>query len=297
MKNSPSLWLDSFPLPQRDDHKYTRGQVSLLGGVEMTGATCLAAHAASRVGAGLVTIISPTFHYKIGADRVNPTLVYRSFKPHIIVKDNTSFTDHMKHAGERGRNVCVIGPGLGQDEAQLSRTIVLNVLEHKTPVVLDADALNIFSGNPKELFNALHDDVVITPHSGEFRRLFPNIGTKGKDAAMRASQEILGTLVMKGAQSLVAQQCKETVICEDAPPNLATAGSGDVLSGIIAGLMAQGMDGYGASCAGVWIHSKAAESFGYGLVSSDLPDLIPSIVQELCKNYLDLANNCAKTTN
>ena len=281
MENKPELWQDKLIPPSAEDHKYTRGQVTLLGGMEMTGATCLAAHAASRTGAGLITIISPTFHYQKKPDTVDPTIIYRCYRPNFIVLENTSVTDHLKQSEPKGRNICVIGPGLGTGDGNISRSVILSVLQRKTPVVLDADALNVFQGNPKELIEALHEDVVLTPHAGEFKRIFPKLNTIPKDAAERAVNNQLFTLVYKGANTVITKQGKNTIINNDAPPTLATAGSGDVLTGIIAGLMATGMKPYDAAGAGVWIHGKAAELAGFGMVSSDLPDFIPKVMQEL----------------
>lgn len=282
MKNEPALWLEKFPRPLAEDHKYSRGMVTVLGGMDMTGATRLAAEAAARIGAGLVTILSPTFHYRKRSENVDPTLVYRAACPaHIIVRDNTSLLDFMKQTEPKARNVCVIGPGLGPDEPQMTRTLVLGILGRKTPVVLDADALNAFQANPKELLAALHENAVITPHQGEFARLFPNIGTKGADAALRAAREISATVVLKGNKTAIAQSEKDPVVNENAPPALATAGTGDALAGLIAGLIAQGMDGSDAACAAVWIHGRAATLFGPGLVAADLPGLIPGVLQEL----------------
>lgn len=281
MKNEPAVWMTHFPRPQADDHKYSRGMVTVLGGMEMTGAACLCAHAASRIGAGLVTIISPVFHYRKKPEAVNPTQIYRSFKPHIIVRDNTSLLDFMKQTEPKGRNVCVIGPGLGPDEPQITRSLILGVLGRKTPVVLDADGLNAFQANPQELFKALHKDAVLTPHAGEFKRLLPAIGTKGRDAATRAAREFEAVLVLKGPKTVIAQGEKEVIENLDAPPALATAGTGDVLAGLIAGLMAQGMPAFEASSAAVWAHAAAATRFGPGLTASDLPDQVPAVLQDL----------------
>lgn len=282
MKNEPALWLEHFPRPQAEDHKYSRGMVTVLGGMEMTGATRLAAESAARIGAGLVTIISPTFHYRKRPEAIDPALAYRaSCAAHIIVRENTSLMDFMKQTEPKARNVCVIGPGLGPDEPQMTRTLVLGVLARKTPVVLDADALNAFQASPKELLAALHENAVITPHQGEFGRLFPTIGTKGADAALRAAREIAATLVLKGHKTAIARGDADPTVNDNAPPSLATAGTGDVLAGLIAGLMAQGMTGLDAARAAVWVHGRAASLFGPGLVASDLPGLVPPVLQEL----------------
>jgi len=281
MKNEPALWMPHFRWPQADDHKYARGMVTVLGGMEMTGAACLAAHAASRSGAGLVTIISPVFHYRKKPEAINPTLIYRSFKPHIIVRDNASLLDFMKQTEPKGRNVCVIGPGLGPDEPQITRSLILGILARKTPIIIDADGLNAFQGNPQELFKALHDQAVLTPHVGEFRRLFPSIGTKGRDAATRSAREVQAVIVLKGPKTMIAQGEKEIVENQEAPATLATAGTGDVLAGLIAGLLAQGMPAFEASGAAVWIHARAASRFGPGLIAADLPDLVAHVLQDL----------------
>jgi ADP-dependent NAD(P)H-hydrate dehydratase / NAD(P)H-hydrate epimerase len=281
MNNELALWAKNFPKPIDTDYKYSRGQVFILGGIEMTGAACLAAHAAARIGAGLVTIISPTFDFQIKENSQSPISIYRNFMPNIIVREGMSFLDYIRQAERKGLCVPVIGPGLGNDTATI-RKIVVTALKRNKPIILDADALNAFGGQPDQLFEALHSDVILTPHRGEFNRLFPNlIEMDSQTAVSQACATLKGVLVLKGAKTIIAQKEKTMIINDISSPYLATAGTGDVLAGIIAGLVAQGMPCFESACAGVWVHGRAAQTFGAGLIASDLPDLIPQVLQEV----------------
>lgn len=281
MNNDPILWNKSFPWPNDQDNKYTRGQVIALGGIEMTGAICLAAYAASRIGAGLISILSPCFHYKSSVNLNNIASIYRSYKPHIIVKENMSLLDLVKQAEMKGNVACIIGPGLGMQEHQVSQKIILNILARKVPIVLDADGLNVFQYNPEELFAALHENVILTPHTGEFKRLFKQTDATDLKSLQNAVDRLPSTLVLKGSKTLILQSGQEPIINQLAPAFLATGGSGDVLTGIIAGLLAQKMKPFQAAAAGVWVHSQCARVFGPGLVATDLADLIPQALQDL----------------
>lgn len=270
LENDIGLWCANLPVPKDTDHKYTRGQVAVLGGPEMAGAACLTAHGASRIGAGLVMIISPFFDMPRRDGAYDPMSVYRSFMPHLIIREGQSFLDFVRQAERKGRVVPVIGPGLGPDYG-IIRRIVVGALKRNKPVVLDADALNAFEGHLDELLAVLHAEAVLTPHEGEYVRLF-------KQSDFKATKAVI---IRKGARTFISREDRENVVNTTASPYLATAGSGDVLAGIVAGLMAQGMPAFEAACAGVWMHGKAAQIHGPGLIAGDIPNLIPKVLQEV----------------
>ncbi|MCC6718685.1 MAG: NAD(P)H-hydrate dehydratase [Acetobacteraceae bacterium] len=246
-RNTPALW--TLPRPTAIDHKYTRGHVTVLGGATMTGAARLAAAAARRVGAGLVTITAPHATAPI----------YRAGDPGLLV-DSTPLAALL---GDGRRTVWVCGPGLDLAEARAALPVLLDA---RRLSVLDAGALTACAGAPGLLRGA----TVLTPHSGEFARVF---GPPGPDrvAAARAAAASTGAVVLlKGADTIIAAPDGRVAINDSAPPWLATAGSGDVLAGAIAGLLAQGMPPWQATCAAVWLHGAAARRAGPGLIAEDL---------------------------
>lgn len=245
-ENAPGLW--ELPRPGPASHKYTRGHVTVLGGAEMTGAARLAAGAARRAGAGLVTIAA-----------LGSADVYRAGEPGTIVSD-APLDEQLRDAR---REVWVCGPGLGQDAA---RRVLPQLLAAGRRVVADADALGAHAGHPE----ALRGCAVLTPHEGEFAKLFGPVGDD-KLAAVRGAAARTGAVVLlKGADTVVAAPDGRCAVNASAPPWLATAGAGDVLAGLIAALLAQGMTPWDAACAGVWLHGRAAALAGPGLVAEDL---------------------------
>lgn len=267
-ENGPELWLRGYPFPALDGHKYQRGEVLVLGGETMTGASRLSAQAALRAGAGLVTLAAPSAAWEIYAAALTCAIV-RRFDG--AVEFDALLADHR-------RNAIVIGPGAGTGIA--TRHCVTSALATRRAVVLDADALSSFAEQPDLLFDAIRGPCVLTPHEGEFARLFAAKGDKlarARTAAVTSNAVVL----LKGADTVIAAPDGRTVINANAPPELATAGSGDVLSGIIAGLLAQGMDAFDAACAGAWLHGEAGRSVGLGLIASDLPDALPAILKQL----------------
>src|SRR5262245_50259790 len=277
--NGPSLWGRSFPRPSAEGHKYARGHVVVVsGGASTTGAARLAARGALRAGAGLVTIASPREALAINATE----------NVAVMVRPVDGAAELNKFLADKRRNAVVLGPGGGVGAAM--REQVLAGLASEAAVVLDADALTSFADDPAELATAIRrhpgGSAVLTPHEGEFLRLFKAIYKDTQDhskveKARMAARFCGAVVVYKGADSVVAAPDGRVSITDNGPPNLATAGSGDVLSGIIAGLMAQGMRSFEAACAGVWLHGEAAAEFGPGLISEDLPDMLPRVYRAL----------------
>lgn len=263
--NTPSLWMSALPSPKPEMHKYDRGCALVFGGESMTGAARLAATACMRMGAGLCIVVAPT---------KDAGTIYRTTLPaHIIVED---FTKMEAHLADMRRNVVLIGPGAGKTKDK-----VLKVLASKKACVLDADALTAFEGDTASLFKNLHDKCVLTPHEGEFKKLFPHLTGLNIQRTEKASVEAGCTVLLKGNDSIIAAAGRDTVTHDESAPFLATAGSGDVLAGMITGLMAQGMVPFEATCAAVYVHRMMGRSFGIGLVASDLPELIPFVLKDL----------------
>jgi len=274
MVNDPALWADEVPSLEDSGHKYARGHaLAVSGGMTHTGAARLAAMGALRVGAGLVTVASPGEALMVNAAHLTAIMLERCDGPE----------DLAGLLSTRKRNAVVLGPALGVGEK--TRALVRAALETCANVVLDADALTSFAEAEREtLFTLTKDRAVLTPHTGEFERLFPGVlaqtGSK-LEAARTAAREAGCVVVIKGADTVIAQPDGLAAINCFAPPNLATAGSGDVLAGIICGLTAQGMSHWHAACAGVWLHGEAARMFGDGLIAEDLPDLLPRVWDRL----------------
>jgi len=233
----------------------------------MTGAARLAARAAARIGAGITTLaVAP-----------EAFVIYAAAVESILVRTLTSPVDFENLAADRRVSAFLLGPGAGVDEVTRLRSLVL--LTSGKPVVLDADAISVFHQKPTELFAAIIGPCVLTPHEGEFARIFDISGdriTRARVAAQRSG----AVVVLKGAETVIVAPDGRIIVNTNAPPTLATAGSGDVLAGIIVGLLAQGMDTLLAAAAAVWMHGAAASRFGPGLIADDLPDLLTAVLQE-----------------
>lgn len=267
-ENSPRLWRERLPPPGLDDHKFRRGHAVIVGGPALTGAAQLAARACLRIGAGLTTIVAPDA----------ACAVHRSGEAAIMVEPLDPVNGLRAHLADPRRNAVLVGPGNGRDDATRARTAA--ALASRRPVVLDADALSAASDDPTALFAAIKGPVVMTPHEGEFSRLFAIGGdklTRARGAAARSGAIIL----LKGADTVIAHPDGRAVINANAPPTLATAGSGDVLAGIVVGLLARGVPAFDAACAAAWLHGAAARSLGVGLVASDLPSALRDALARL----------------
>jgi NAD(P)H-hydrate epimerase len=267
--NQPSIWLPSWPPLSPEGHKYSRGHaVVLSGGAGKTGAARLAAGAALRVGAGLVTVASPIAAVAENAAHLTAVMI----DPW---RDGAGFR---RLLSDPRRNAVCLGPGAGV--GKLLRGKVLAALELGKAVVLDADAITAFASSRKSLFRQLHGNCILTPHHGEFGRLFPGRGDK-LQRTRQAAAACGAVVLFKGPDTVIAAPDGRAVINANAPPELATAGSGDVLAGFCTGLLAQGVPAFEAAAAACWLHGAAASHFGPGLIAEDLAGAMPAVLAEL----------------
>jgi hydroxyethylthiazole kinase-like uncharacterized protein yjeF len=282
-ENMPAIWQHAFPVPHIDGHKFARGHVvAVSGGIAATGAARLAARAALRAGAGLVTLASPRDALAVNAAALTAVMVRGVDTP-------IEFAELLE---DKRFNTCMIGPGAGVGER--TRDLVHTALAAKRHLVLDADALTSFADAPERLFEQIRAerqaDVVLTPHEGEFPRLFSDLSNKHpgrsklervRDAAVRSGAVVL----LKGPDTTVAAPDGRATIATNAPPWLATAGAGDVLAGIIAGLLAQGVPAFEAASMGVWMHGEAGRTAGPGLISEDLTETLPAVFRHVYDEF------------
>jgi ADP-dependent NAD(P)H-hydrate dehydratase / NAD(P)H-hydrate epimerase len=270
-ENHPDLWRHALPSFDAAQHKYDHGHALILGGAVMTGAARLAARAAQRTGAGLVTIASPP----------EATLIYASNLDSVLVQSLSGLQDWQSLLGDERKTAMLLGPGAGVSE--LLRDCVLQSLQHDKPVVLDADALTACAQMPEILIKALRPTTILTPHSGEFARLFgaqQNLSDK-LGVVTRMARWAQCVILLKGADTVIAAPDGRAVINSNAPPWLATAGSGDVLAGIITGLVAQGVESFTAAAIAAWLHGRAAQDFSVGMIAEDLIAALPKISHEV----------------
>ncbi|MCL2452584.1 MAG: NAD(P)H-hydrate dehydratase [Alphaproteobacteria bacterium] len=306
--NDPALWRNEFPIPRVEGHKYTRGHALVLsGGLTHTGAARLAARGALRAGAGLVTIATPREALAAHAAALTAIMTRLCDTP----AELEALLDDPR------KNAVVLGPALGVGDTTVALVeVALGTGNSDAPpraVVLDADALTSFAGDARRLAGLIRPSskaVVLTPHDGEFARLFTPSGradeahwaglipederapglaglqSKSKLERARAAAKLSGAnVLLKGPDTVVAHPEGLAAIAEDLPPWLATAGSGDVLAGLIGGLLAQSMPAFAATSAAVWLHGAAARAFGVGLIAEDLPETLPVVLRELLTTF------------
>jgi len=272
--NSEKLWGGVFPKPGIGTHKYARGHTLVMsGGPWASGAARLAARGALRIGSGLVTVASPTAALPSNAAHLTA----------IMLTPCDGAIDLERLLKDERKNAIVLGPGMGVSAATRAQVDV--ALRSNVAAVLDADALTSFADSTDALFKLGRDKLVMTPHAGEFARIFPGVldadPKPGRlEAARTAARRAGAVMVLKGPDTVIAAPDGRAAINENAPVWLATAGAGDVLSGFIAGLMAQGMPAFEAACAGVWLHGAAANRIGRGLIAEDLPEALPGAFSE-----------------
>jgi NAD(P)H-hydrate epimerase len=266
--NEPGLWRDAFPWPGSGSHKYTRGHAVVLGGTVLTGAARLAAHAAQRIGAGLVTIAA------------DPSVagLYAAWRADLMVRPVASDDDFRTLLADRRRNAVLLGPGAGID-ARL-RAAIEAALDSGAGLVLDADCFAVLGDRANGLLSRLNANVLLTPHEGEFARVFGEPRPR-LSAARSAARACGAAVVLKGSDTIIAGADGSAAINVGAPPDLATGGSGDVLAGLCVGLVANHLPPILAGLIACWIHGRAAKLFGPGLIAGDLPDLVPVVLREL----------------
>src|SRR5450755_990133 len=282
-QNTPQVWRRSFPVPRIDGHKYVRGHVLVVSGdIASTGAARMSARGALRAGAGLVTLATPRDALAVNAAALTA----------VMVRAVDTVVEFGELLADKRLNTGVIGPGAGVGER--TRDFVLTALSAKRHLVLDADALTSFADAPDRLFEAIRASqdrqVVLTPHEGEFPRLFSDISNKhpyrSKLERVRAAAERCGAIVLlKGPDTVVASPDGRATISANAPPWLATAGAGDVLAGMIAGMLAQGVAAFEAASIGAWMHGEAAREAGPGLIAEDLPEVLPAVFRRLYDEF------------
>jgi ADP-dependent NAD(P)H-hydrate dehydratase / NAD(P)H-hydrate epimerase len=264
--NAPSLWQAHLRRDDPGTHKYARGHLTVLGGAVATGAARLSALAGRRTGAGLVTIATPRAAMP----------VYQAAEPGNLISEVDDGEGFARLLADVRRNAILVGPGSAVDGR--TRDSVLAALATGRPSVLDADAITVFAADPSSLFAAIRGPVLLTPHEGEFRRLFPHLSAvAGKvERARQAARQSGATILLKGPDTVIAAADGRAVINVHAPAMLATAGSGDVLAGMAGGLLAQGLSPLAAGAAAAWLHGDCAYRFQRpGMIAEDLIPRIP----------------------
>jgi hydroxyethylthiazole kinase-like uncharacterized protein yjeF len=280
-ENVPQIWRGHFPEPKYEGHKYDRGHAVVVSGpLWSTGAARLAARGALRAGAGLVTIASPRDALAVNA----------AASLAVMVRPVDGAAELAGLLADRRLNAVAIGPGLGV--AERTCELVFAALAGERAVVLDADAMTSFAAEPHRLAKALKarstQGTILTPHEGEFSCYFGALDSNAKVGSKleraRLAAELTGAVVvLKGADTVVAAADGRAAISANAPPTLATAGSGDVLAGMATGLLAQGMPAFEAAAAAVWLHGEAANAVGPALISEDLPEALPGVYRALLR--------------
>ena len=277
--NQPSLWLDRFPWPRASDHKFSRGHALIAGGTEMTGAARLAARGAMRIGAGICTI----------ASRPEVRAIYAAYMPGILTTPVSNEEEFAALLDDDRKNAVLVGPGGGLN--RMTRDMALAALATGRATVIDADGLTVFSDDPSVLHRAIAGrPCLITPHDGEFRKIFRHVGDR-LSRARAAARECGAVVLLKGVDTVIAAPDGRAAINGNAPPDLATAGAGDVLAGIALGLLAQGVDPFDAGCMAAWMHGAAARAFGPGLIAEDIPEALPGVMSALKRSGETVESN------
>lgn len=267
--NHPRLWRQLLPRRTGASHKYAHGHALVLGGgAASSGAARMAARAALRAGAGLVSVVCPK----------DALPVYAAQLSAVMVAPFATDQEFAQILADPRRNAMLLGPGAGVGEVLRHR--VLRVLEAPKACVLDADALTSFQDQPRALFEAIRGPCVLTPHEGEFKRLFAHEGDR-LTRALAAAAQSGAAMLLKGGDTVIAAPDGRGMIQPAAPAALATAGSGDVLAGVVLGLLVQGMPAFEAAAAAVWLHARAGYLVGTGLIAEDLPEMLPLALAEL----------------
>jgi hydroxyethylthiazole kinase-like uncharacterized protein yjeF len=277
--NEPPLWRSAFPRPRADGHKYDRGHAVVVSGpMYATGAARLAARAALRAGAGLVTVAAPKTAVPVLASALTA----------VMVREAVGAKGLAALLADKRLNVVLLGPGQGVGKA--TRDAVAASAKAGRTLVLDADALSSFSDSAESLARILSSTpaAILTPHEGEFARLFGKDGQVSRagskvDRARAAAKTLRAVMTLKGPDTVVAAPDGRAAIAGHAPPWLATAGTGDVLGGVVAGFAAQGMPAFEAACAAVWVHGEAGKEAGPAMISEDLDAALRFVLGRLLR--------------
>ncbi|MDI6624487.1 MAG: NAD(P)H-hydrate dehydratase [Brevundimonas sp.] len=262
-------WRDSLPWPESGSHKHARGRLGVVSGkATQTGGARLAARAGLRIGAGLVRILCPPDAASVIAPAIEAVMLAPFGSPEALAE------------AAEDMDAVVIGPAAGVNEATEAHVRALAVTG--AALVVDADGLTSFEAWPEGLFEVLDRDDVLTPHEGEFKRLFPGLLESGREtAALEAAKRAGAVVVLKGPATVIAAPDGRLAVNANGTPWLATAGTGDVLAGMIGGLIAQRMDSFDAARAAAWMHAEAAKAVGPGLIAEDLPERLPAVLAAL----------------
>ena len=280
--NLPVSWIKGFKWPSMEDHKYTRGHVLVKSGpISSTGASRLSAISALRAGAGAVTLASDKKSLALNASQLTS----------VMVKEVNNIDEFYDFALDKKINVLVIGPGLGVKKT--TREMVLRAIRNEISLVLDADGISSFKNDPSELIEALRNrkkrnNIILTPHEGEFKRIFSYKGVEKIKKTGKAAFDSSATILLKGNDSIVASHLGKILISEKSSPFLATAGSGDVLTGICAGLMAQGMKSFEAAGAASWIHNEIGIIGGPGLIADDMEKILSKSMPKILRGLYEV---------
>jgi len=273
IENSPHLWIKDFPWKKYSHHKYSRGRVVIYGGQkELTGATILSSHAALRTGVGSVKIICTQ----------NTIQIYSIKFPSVLKKEINDISELKKFLKKENITSILIGPGAGVNRK--IKDITKLILQNIKYVVLDADALTCFKNELKLLYSLLDKNKIITPHLGEFNKIFPQIEKKlsREKKVLKAAKLIKSNIILKGPKTIIVSYDKTVVINKHSSSELAIIGSGDVLSGLIVSLVGdKKLNPFLASCAATWIHGDIAKNFGKGLIAEDIVKGIPAALKRL----------------
>ena len=272
LTNIDKIWKNKIIFPKIDAHKYLRGYTLIIGGPKsMTGASRLAALAAQRAGSGIVVV----------AVSKNSENIYFSSLTSQIIKSYRNLKEFRSILDDPRINSIVIGPGLGQGKKTISKMKI--IFERKRRAVIDADAISSFQNNIDLLKKITSgSDIVYTPHEGELLKLFPNIKGNAIEKSIYAANNLNSTFVLKGPNTLVSNKKTDKIIVNIPGARwLATAGSGDILAGIIGALMATGVESFTSAGLGVYIHSESGKVGGPGMIAEDLINIMPSILKKL----------------
>jgi NAD(P)H-hydrate epimerase len=271
-RNTPALWHNALPVPTPWQHKYERGHSLIIAGTELIGATRLMAMASARSGSGLVTVHCPAGN--------SLSLLQTTLPAAMLVRSSEGVTGIIETINAHKVTASAFGPGAGT--GYRTKQILEALRDKPTPLVLDADALTTLAASRDDFLGKFAGTVILTPHQGEFERLFPEITAPDKTVrALQAAEKSGNIVVYKGNDTVIAAPDGRLAINDNASSWLATAGSGDVLTGIITALLAGGMPPWEAACAAVWLHGEAGNRGSVGMIADDLPQWLPIVLQDL----------------